>query len=56
MSDNQLAAMIRAEDAYAGSEIFYRLAESSKGIFAFDYVIPAHQGQTVEHQLAKSFI
>jgi len=29
MCDNQLAVMMVADDAYAGSESFYRLADSS---------------------------
>ncbi len=56
MSDNQLAAMMRADDAYAGSESFYRLTDAVKDVFGFDYVIPAHQGRAAEHLLAKSFI
>ena len=56
MSDNQLAAMMRADDAYAGSESFYRLTDAVKEVFGFDYVIPAHQGRAAEHLLAKSFI
>lgn len=56
MSDNQLAAMMRADDAYAGSESFYRLTDAVKDIFGFDYVIPAHQGRAAEHLLAKAFV
>ncbi len=33
MSDNQLAAMMVADDAYAGSESFYRLLDAVKDIF-----------------------
>jgi tyrosine phenol-lyase len=56
MSDNQLAAMMQADDAYAGSESFFRLTDAVKEIFGFDYVIPAHQGRAAEHLLAKSFV
>ena len=33
MSDNQQAAMMQSDDAYAGSESFYRLADAVKEIF-----------------------
>ena len=45
MSDNQLAAMMVADDAYAGSESFYRLADAVKEVLGFDYTMPVHQGR-----------
>src|SRR5512143_86583 len=42
MTDNQLAAMMQADDAYAGSESFYRLADAVREIFGYEYVMPAH--------------
>ena len=56
MSDNQLAAMMVADDAYAGSESFYRLAETVKEVLGFNYTIPVHQGRAAEHLLAKAFV
>ena len=56
MSDNQLAAMMVADDAYAGSESFYKLADSVKDILGFKYTIPVHQGRAAEHLLAKIFV
>ena len=56
MSDNQLAAMMQSDDAYAGSESFYRLEESVADIFGYKYVLPAHQGRACEHLLAKTFV
>jgi hypothetical protein len=41
MSDNQLAAMMVADDAYAGSESFYKLADAVQEILGFTYTIPA---------------
>jgi tryptophanase len=43
MSDNQLAAMMVSDDAYAGSESFYKLADSVKEILGFEYTIPVHR-------------
>src|SRR3972149_4936813 len=56
MSDNQLAAMMVSDDAYAGSESFYKLAGAVKEILGFDYTIPVHQGRAAEHLLAKVFV
>jgi tryptophanase len=56
MSDNQLAAMMVSDDAYAGSESFYKLADSVKEILGFKYAIPVHQGRAAEHLLAKVFV
>jgi tryptophanase len=56
MSDNQLAAMMVSDDAYAGSESFYKLAAAVKDIFGYDHVMPTHQGRAAEHLLAKTFI
>src|SRR3970040_1515412 len=46
MSDNQLAAMMVSDDAYAGSESFYKLADSVKEILGFEYTIPVHHNQS----------
>ncbi len=56
MSDRQLAAMMAADDAYAGSESFYRLEESAREVLGFQYVVPVHQGRAAEHLLAKAFV
>ncbi len=56
MSDNQQAAMMQADDAYAGSESFYRLLDSVKEIFGYEYLLPVHQGRAAEHLLAKTFV
>ncbi len=56
MSDNQLAAMMQADDAYAGSESFYRLADAVKEVFGYEYLLPTHQGRAAEHLLAKVFV
>src|ERR1022692_1308359 len=56
MSDNQLAAMMQSDDAYAGSESFYKLEEAVREIFGYQYVMPVHQGRAAEHLLAKTFV
>ncbi len=56
MSDNQLAAMMVADDAYAGSESFYKLADAVQDVLGFEYTMPVHQGRAAEHLLAKVFV
>jgi tyrosine phenol-lyase len=56
MTDNQQAAMMQADDAYAGSQSFYRLLDSVREIFGYEYVLPVHQGRAAEHLLAKTFV
>jgi tryptophanase len=56
MSDNQQAAMMQSDDAYAGSESFYRLLDAVREIFGYQYVLPTHQGRAAEHLLAKTFV
>ncbi len=56
MSDNQLAAMMVSDDAYAGSESFYRLADTIKEYFGFNYVLPVHQGRAAENLIAGIFV
>lgn len=56
MSDNQLGAMMVSDDAYAGSESFYRLVDAVKEVFGFDFLLPVHQGRAAENLLAKVFV
>ena len=56
MSDRQLAAMIAAQDAYAGSKTFYEFAQAVEEVLGFKYAIPVHQGRAAEHLLAKVFV
>ncbi|MFY9218719.1 MAG: beta-eliminating lyase-related protein, partial [Tepidanaerobacteraceae bacterium] len=56
MSDRQEAAMLLADDSYAGSETFYRLESKLKEIFGMDFFLPAHQGRACEHIIAKTLV
>ena len=56
MSDKQLAAMMTADDSYAGSETFYRLEAKLQEIFGMKYFLPAHQGRACESIIAETFI
>ncbi len=56
MSDNMLAAMMRPDDAYAGSESFFRMRDKLEEIFGIKYLLPAHQGRACENILATRFV
>lgn len=56
MSDRQLAAMMIADDSYAGSATFYRLEEATQKFFGKKYFLPAHQGRACENILAKTLV
>ena len=56
MSDNMQSAMLRADDAYAGSETFYRMRDKLEEIFGMKYLLPTHQGRACEHIIAQHFV
>ncbi len=56
MSDNMQSAMLRADDAYAGSETFYRMNAKLEEIFGIKHLLPAHQGRACEHILSQHFV
>ena len=46
MSDNQLASMMHADDAYAGSQSFIRLQKAVEDVLGKKYLLPVHQGRS----------
>ena len=56
MSDNQVAAMMQADDSYAGSETCNRLLKVIKEVFGTEYFLLAHQGRACENILAETFV
>ena len=56
MSDMMLAGMMRPDDAYAGSETFYRMRAKLAEIFGMPHCLPVHQGRAAENILASRFV
>ena len=56
MSDLQFAAMMKADDAYAGCETFNRVKDAVKEVFGCENVLPAHQGRACENILAEAYV
>ena len=56
MSDNQLAAMMHADDAYAGSQSFERLLKAVKDVLGKNYLLPVHQGRAAENVICHTFV
>ena len=56
MTDLQMAASMRADDSYAGSETFTRVKAAVKEVFGTDNVLPAHQGRACENILASALV
>ena len=56
MSDQQLASMMVADDAYAGSATFTRLANKLQELFGMPFFLPAHQGRACEHIIATALV
>ena len=56
MSDRQMAAMMIADDSYAGSETFYRLEAKLEELFGTEFFLPAHQGRACENIISTAFV
>ncbi len=56
MSDNQLSAMMQADDAYAGSQSFAKLLKAVQDVLGKKYLLPVHQGRGAENVICQTFI
>src|SRR3989338_7950531 len=56
MSQEQWSAMMLGDEAYAGSESFYRLEEAVRRVYGLPEVIPTHQGLGAEHIISRILV
>jgi tyrosine phenol-lyase len=51
LSADQLAAMMRADESYAGSSSYRRFELVIREVFGFPHIVPTHQGRAAERLL-----
>ena len=56
MSDQQWAALMQGDEAYAGARSFFRLESAVREIYGFKHVVPTHQGRGAEHLISRILI
>jgi tyrosine phenol-lyase len=56
MSDEQWSAMMLGDEAYAGSESYYRLEVAVRTHYGYRHLVPTHQGRGAEHILSRLMI
>ncbi|PKL12713.1 MAG: tryptophanase, partial [Spirochaetae bacterium HGW-Spirochaetae-8] len=56
MSDRQTAAMMLADDAYAGSQSYDRMETKVLELFGKQFILPVHQGRAAENIISRAFI
>ncbi len=56
MSQAQWSALMLGDEAYSGSESFFRFEAAVREVYGLPYVVPTHQGRGAEHILSQILI
>ena len=56
MSDQQWAAIMTGDEAYAGSKDYFELEQCVQDVYGFKHFIPTHQGRGAEHILSQLMV
>ena len=56
MSQEQWAALMLGDEAYAGSESFYRFKRAVQDVYGYPFMVPTHQGRGAEHIISQVLI
>lgn len=56
MSQEQWAGVMRGDEAYAGASSYFKLIETAKEIFGYEFIQPVHQGRAAEKVLFPTFL
>ncbi|MCE6951424.1 tryptophanase [Cereibacter sphaeroides] len=56
MSDRQMAAMMVADDSYAGSATYERFEAKLRDLFGMHWILPTHQGRACENILSQVLV
>ena len=56
MSAEQWAGLMKGDEAYAGASSYYKLVDTAKEIFGYEFIQPVHQGRAAEKVLFPTFL